>query len=150
MRLSVWPSRRIRPSPTLQHTFEVNLAPLIDIIFLQMIFFMLTSSFIFQPGITVHLPKTVTSELAESENLIITISKANQLFLNNKVVTIQELRTALSSPVGLTRPPVLIQADRDASMGRVVEIWDTCRNLGIHQVHLATDAAAADKLHQTR
>ena len=53
-------------------------------------------------------------------------------------MTLQELRSKLPS-LYATGQPILLRADRKASMGRVVEVWDLCRALGISQVHIATD-----------
>lgn len=118
---------------------DMDIAPLIDIVFQQLIFFMLTSAFVFQPGVKVHLPKSVTSDVAQRENLVITIEKGGTLSLGSRIVTLQELRSTLSDR-GFRDHPILIRADRQTSMGRVVEVWDLCRWLGIEQVNIATSA----------
>jgi len=117
---------------------QIDIAPLIDVVFQLLIFFMLTSSFIFQPGIKVNLPKAVTSEVIQEENLVITVSRENVVYLNEKVVTVKELRSSLAEVAQKNRP-LLIKADRRASLGRVVEIWDLCRELGINKVNIATN-----------
>ena len=118
----------------------MDMTPLIDIVFLLLIFFMLTSSFVFQTGIKVHLPKTVTADVAHKENLVITISKKGSLHLGAQVVTLQELKTKLAQAKNKQRP-VLLRADRESVLGRVVEIWDLCRALGFKQVNIATSGA---------
>ena len=67
---------------------QLDIAPMIDIVFLLLIFFMLTSNFVFQPGIKVKLPKAVTSEVINSENVIITITGQDLLFLNERPITL--------------------------------------------------------------
>ena len=123
-----------RPLPL---AVEMDIAPLIDIVFQQLIFFMLTSAFVFQTGVKIHLPKTVSAELAKEENFVITISKNDTLYLGNRILTLQELRSQLK-PRGESKPPILIRADRQARLGRVVEVWDLCRSLGISQINIAT------------
>jgi len=103
-----------------------------------LIFFMLTSSFIMQPGIKVNLPKAVTSEIVKYENIEIIVSGENVTYFNGKVTTTQELNKLLKQ-VAKRSQPVLIKADRRASLGRVVEIWDMCRDLGITQINIATN-----------
>lgn len=120
---------------------EMDMAPLIDIVFQQLIFFMLTSAFIFQPGVKIHLPKAVTADLIHQENLVVTVSKAGHLTLDSRVVTLQELRSRLGSQAP-NRRPLLIRADREAPLGRVVEVWDLCRSLGMTQVNIATSGDA--------
>lgn len=115
----------------------MDMTPLIDVVFQQLIFFMLTSAFVYQTGVKVHLPKSVTSDIAHQEKLTITIAKDELLYRESHVVTLQELRSWLAS-LGKTHPNILIQADKEAPLGRVVEVWDLCRSLGISQVAIAT------------
>ena len=116
---------------------QIDIAPLVDVIFLLLIFFMLSSSFTFQSGINVKLPKAVTSDILREENLIVTITSENIIYLNNDVITLKELETRLSQPDTRARP-LLIKADRRASVGRIVDVWDLCRNLGIERINIAT------------
>ena len=119
---------------------QIDIAPLIDMVFLLLIFFMLTSSFVVQPGIKVNLPKAVTSRVLEQKDINIIISAESVIYLNNKVVNLKELRNILEKRRNQDENiPVLIKADRRSSLGRVVEIWDLCRELGINKVNIATD-----------
>ena len=117
---------------------QIDIAPLIDMVFQLLIFFMLTSPFIFQPGIKVNLPKAVTSEVIQEESLVITISSENLIYINEKLVTTDELKTKLKA-ISHDKKPLLIKADRRASLGKVVEVWDLCRELGISQINIATN-----------
>ncbi len=116
---------------------QIDIAPLIDMVFQLLIFFMLTSSFVIQPGIKVNLPKAVTSETLHLENIEILVSGENVTYLNGKVVTTEELKK-LFKQVSNKDQSILIKADRRASLGRVVEIWDLARDLGITQINIAT------------
>jgi len=117
---------------------QIDIAPLIDVIFQLLIFFMLSSSFTFQSGINVKLPKAVTSDVIKEENLIVTITSENIIYLNGTVITLKELEGRLSNPLSKDRP-LLIKADRRASVGRIVDVWDLCRNLGIERINIATN-----------
>ena len=117
---------------------QIDIAPLIDIIFQLLIFFMLTSSFVMQPGIKVNLPKAVTSEVVKFENIEIMVSSESVTYFDGKVVTTQELKNLLKQ-VAKRKQAVLIKSDRRASLGRVVEIWDIARDLGISQINIATN-----------
>jgi len=116
----------------------IDIAPLVDVMFLLLIFFMLTSNFILQPGIKVHLPKAITSEIIDSENLIVSVTSQDLLYLNYKPIHIGVL-TELLDKAAQENSSVLIKADVGASLGRVVEIWDLCRQLGIEKVNIATN-----------
>ena len=116
---------------------QIDIAPLVDCVFLLLIFFMLTSNFILQPGIRVRLPRAVTSEVIDSENVVITITSQDLMFLYDKPVQIGPLTERLRD-AAREGAHVLIKADRGTSLGRIVEIWDLCRELGIAQVNIAT------------
>ena len=116
----------------------ITILPMVNVIFLLLIFFILTSPLTFQPGIKVRLPKAVTSDIIKKENWVITITGENVIYLNNALVTIKELKTSLSQSDS-QRLSVLIKADRRASVGRIVDLWDLCRVLGIEQINIATN-----------
>lgn len=117
---------------------QIDIAPLVDVIFQLLIFFMLSSSFTFQSGINVKLPKAVTSDVIKEENLIITITSENIIYLNDTIVTIKELKQELEKFRDQDRA-LLIKADRRSSMGRIVDVWDLCRNLGLEKINIATN-----------
>jgi biopolymer transport protein ExbD len=123
---------------------QIDIAPLVDVMFLLLIFFMLTSNFILQPGIRIRLPKAVTSEVISSEDLIISITAQDLIYLNRKPIEIgplvEKLKQAAQEKSGL-----LIKADTGSSLGRIVEIWDLCRQLGISQVNIATNQSKASE-----
>jgi len=100
---------------------------------------MLTASFIVMPGIKINLPKAVTSEAIKEKNIIITVTKENAIYLNEKPITSIELNNYLEGLVKLKQEkPLLIKADKDAQLGTIVSVWDICRKVGINQVNIAT------------
>jgi len=117
---------------------QIDIAPLIDMVFQLLIFFMLTSSFIFQTGIKINLPKAITSEVLQEESKVIIISSENVIYLNDQVVTLKELERILKI-AARKNTPLLIKADRRASLGRIVDVWDLCRDVGLSKVNIATN-----------
>jgi biopolymer transport protein ExbD len=115
----------------------VDLTPLINVFFLLFIFFMFTSSFIFQPGIRVNLPKAVTSEVIQAEKFVIAITKDDRLYLNDREISGEELVSSLRM-ISKQKAPLLIKADARSSLGKIVEIWDSCRREGVSQINIAT------------
>lgn len=118
---------------------QIDIAPLIDMIFQLLIFFMLTSSFVIQPGIKINLPSASTSQAIKIENIEIVVSGENIIYVNARVMTTQQLKAMLQRISQDKGHSVLIKADKRASLGRVVEIWDMCRDLGIAQINIATN-----------
>lgn len=132
---------RLRHRLELEHGLTpLDIAPLIDVVFLLLIFFLLTSSFIVQPGIRVNLPKAVTSEVVQERSLVVLVTGENLVYLGDRLVTLADLRTALTK-AAKEQTQMLIKADRGASLGRVVEVWDLCREVGIAQINIATHQA---------
>ena len=116
---------------------QMDLTPLVNVFFLLLIFFMFTSSFIFQPGIRVDLPKAVTSEIVQQETATIIIAKDNRIYLDDREITLEELNSKLGM-IAKQKVGLLVKADAGASHGRIVEVWDMCRNQGVSQVNIAT------------
>ena len=116
---------------------QIDIAPLMDIMFLLLIFFMLSSTFTSQTGIHVKLPKAVTSDAVKDENLIVTVTGENVIYFNGEIITLKELENKLKK-ISNTNQALLIKADQRASVGRIVDVWDLCRELGIERVNIAT------------
>jgi biopolymer transport protein ExbD len=114
---------------------QIDIAPLIDCIFLLLIFFMLTSNFIVIPGINVKLPKALTSDEVDTQTLTVVISSEDIFYLDDKPVTLGELEGFLK---GKKHSSIFIKSDRDASLGVVVGVWDLCKRCGIEKIGIAT------------
>jgi len=114
----------------------VDIAPMIDIVFQQLIYFMLTSSFVLHPGIRINLPKAATSQRMAPSNLVITLTKDHVIYWESDVVTLKEVRNRLKRAGG--NKPVLIRSDRHAYVDNLIELWDLCRDAGYAEVHIAT------------
>lgn len=117
---------------------QIDIAPLIDIVFQLLIFFMLTSSFVMHSGIKVSLPKSLTSEALKFGNIEILITAQNAIYLNGRIITMRDLKPLIKEAAGKNKA-ILIKADSKASLGIVVEIWDMARDSGISQINIATD-----------
>jgi len=116
-----------------------DLMPLIDVVFLLIIFFMLTTSFrtIFQ-GIKVDLPTTTTKQERIEQNIIITITKDNVLYLDKTRVTTSKLVSLLKRELGGEKGLVMINADKLVRHGKVVEIMDLAKQAGADRVGILT------------
>ncbi len=123
---------------------QLDIAPLVDVMFNLLLFFMLTSNFVIQSGIKVSLPKAITSEAlgGGKENIVVSVTGQDLLFLDEKPVSINELMAELKEAARRDKS-VLLRADTKTSLGRVVEIWDLCREYGIPQINIATNEKAA-------
>jgi len=114
---------------------------LTDIVLLLLIFFLLTSSFIVQPGIKIKLPKAATGQQDDSDKIFLTVTRKERIFLNQRQVSQSELQTQLRKL--LKDDPnklVVIRADKDLSLESTIRIIDIAKLSGAERFMIATDA----------
>ena len=121
----------------------IDLAPMLDFTINLLIFFIITTSFIKEAGVTVFKPFAVTAEHRESGNLLIAIRENGEIWMDRQRVDPRNLRTMLER-LHLERPAdtVVIIADRESNAGMVAEVMDEVRLSGIVDVSIAADTEA--------
>ncbi len=113
---------------------------LTDIIFLLLIFFLLSSSFVVQPGIKVDLPSTRTSEPESHDRVIVTVTSEGELFVGMRPVSPERLEDelrAMLDPVQ-ERPSLIIRADKTCQFHWVVRVLDAGRRVGYQRLLIAS------------
>lgn len=113
---------------------------LTDIVLLLLIFFMLTSSYVVQPGIKVKLPKAATGQQADEQRIFLTVTNNNQIFLNQKLISREVLGQNLKKM--LHEHPerlVVIRADKDLSLDKTISIIDIAKLAGAERFMIATE-----------
>jgi len=115
-------------------------AAMTDIVFLLLIFFLLTSSFIVNTGIRVDLPAAASTEPQTDAGIVLSVTKDGDLFLNERKVAWSnaedELRRALA---GSDEKLVVVRADKELALGRAVEVMDMARRSGARRLAIAAD-----------
>lgn len=116
---------------------DINLAPMVDMIFILLIFFIVTTSFVREAGLDVHRPEARTATAITSEPLILSVTADGSISLDGKTFDLRALRPrldrfAVENPEG----SVVVVADRDCPTGITVRVLDVCRLSGIHSVSL--------------
>ena len=113
----------------------INIASLVDVLFLLLIFFMVTSAFVEQPNIKLELPATRHSEVSRVERTVLTLSRDGQLFLKEKPVDKQNLEKELRRLMLDTGDEVLVlKADKLVPYGDVVDVMDSAKGAGFKKV----------------
>ena len=118
---------------------RLGIAPLIDIVFLLLIFFMVTSHFDVASGIRIRLPKASKKIFNEEKNKInLIIDKSGHAYLEGKKVDVETLQKRLQH-FGSKKGPfhLILQADKDVSHGKVVEIMDIAQAAGFRSIIIA-------------
>lgn len=112
---------------------------LTDIVLLLLIFFLLSSTFILQPGIKVELPEAQVSETVEQKTLTVTIPASGGVYLNDEPVTLTELPVRLQQALaGGADPDIVLRADENVAFRRVVEVMDVAKRVGGGRFLVAT------------
>ena len=111
-----------------------DLTPLIDMVFLLLIFFLLTSFFA-RPSIRVDLPQAAETDVAERQDVTITIEKQGRILLNGERVSVRRLEETLQWIYSSTDArEAMIQSDREVPFGKVVEVMDISKRAGAESI----------------
>jgi biopolymer transport protein ExbD len=118
----------------------LNMTPLIDCVLQLLIFFMLSSSFVLQTGIHVDLPKAKAPRLQDEQNIIITITRTNEIFLNDEKITTEQLSNSLLEKVtNAESKAVLVKPDRRVETGKLVEVMGIAKSVGVESLGIVTE-----------
>jgi biopolymer transport protein ExbD len=129
--------RRSRPG--------LDLTPLVDTVLNLLIFFMLSSSFAFQPGIRVRLPEAASKEEEPKQDLVLILTRDQRLYLNDEAISLDDLAPRLQERLRQRADAVVIvKADRDVPHGSVVEVMDAAKAAGAERLAIATEPKAPD------
>ena len=118
---------------------SINIIPLVDIVLVVLIIFMVTASYLVTPAIEVELPKARTGEPKVNTILSLVITREGDLFLNNKQIDLNALRTYIRDHKKERDLEAVIAADAVVPHGRVVELIDTIKEEGVVKFAINTD-----------
>ena len=117
-----------------------NLAPMVDVIMVLLVFFLLSSTSVLQPGIKVALPVTANRpDISSEKSIVVSISKDGAVYLNDDMVNRIELGARLRQRVmDVGNPIVVLRADRSILIENLVEIMDIAKSAGADRFVIAT------------
>ena len=118
----------------------LDITPLIDVVFLLLIFFMLSTTFIVSPGIRINLPQAEAETVRhEKKDLRIKIDAKGILFLDDQRTSAEDLDTRLLEAARLDRDTlVIIEGDENAAHKFIVDVMDRAKNSGLQRLAIAT------------
>ncbi len=127
--------RHIKPQSL---SSELNLTPLIDMVFILLIFFIVTTSFVKETGIDINRPSAQTATQQEKATILIAISEAGGIWMDRQKIDLHRVRINIErihaeNPEGA----VIILADKKSQLGLVVEVMDQARLAGVSNVSVA-------------
>ena len=119
---------------------EINLTPMLDVVFIMLIFFIVTASFIKEAGIDVNRPDAPTSERVEDANILIAISANDEIWIDRRLIDPRAVRANIErmhaeNPKG----SVVIQADKKSTNETLVTVMDASRAAGVYNISIAAN-----------
>ncbi len=131
--LNITNARRNRREAT-----ELNITPLIDMVFILLIFFLVNTSFVKETGVDVSRPTAATASTREKASILIAVDESNRVFMDQHEIDVRAVRANVER--ALAENPesnVMVIADKDSDTGVAIEVMDGCRMAGAENVSLA-------------
>jgi len=112
-----------------------------DIVFLLLVFFIVSTTFVTQPAISIKLPQAATKEMEPTESINIFLTKDNKFFVNDEQVAgFEGLSSSIKLKIFASRDKlVVIKSDRDVVFGKVVKVMDIAKQAGAKKLAIATE-----------
>lgn len=130
-----------KPFSDLNHNSEeadIDITPMLDVVFIMLIFFIVTASFIKETGIDVNRPQAATAVKKAKANILIAIDANNEIWIDRRQVDIRSVRPNIErlhaeNPQG----SVVIQADKESKTDTLIQVMDASRQAGVYNVSIA-------------
>lgn len=130
-----------------KESLGINITSLVDILFILIIFILVSTTFLEQPALNIELPKARSAGLEDVQEFVVSISKDGKMFLNNRPIDKRKLEYLLQSELKKDKNlPVVLRADKDVSYGLVIEVMDIMRNVGVKKLVALTSYKGEDNI----
>ncbi|EGA66240.1 biopolymer transporter ExbD [Vibrio brasiliensis] len=123
-----------------QEEAQVDLTSMLDIVFIMLIFFIVTSSFVRESGVEVNRP-TASNVVSQKEaGIFVAITSANDIYIDKRIVDVERVQATIEHLI-LDKPDasLVIQADEHAYSGTVVKVMDAAKGAGVRNIALAAE-----------
>ena len=129
-----------RRHATQEEETEINITPMLDVVFIMLIFFIVTTSFIKETGIDPNRPEAETATANTHGNILIAISEFDQVWMNKNQIELAQIRAMVESAVAeIPESSVIIIADEKASTGILIDLMDQVRLGGVANIMVAAE-----------
>ncbi len=132
--------RRAPISQAVAEEEEINITPMLDVVFILLIFFIVTANFIKEPGLEVNRPDSETAEPTENAAILIAVGNAGEIYMDGRRIDKRQVkanvvRLLAENPQG----SVVIQADEKATADTIMAVMDGAREAGVYNNSLASE-----------
>jgi biopolymer transport protein ExbD len=119
---------------------DINITPLMDITFIMLIFFIVTSTFVKEPGVEINRPEAQTAEERRLASILVAIDAENEIWINKEKVPIEQVRTTVlqmrqENPKGTA----VVQVDARARSKLLVDVVNEIRDAGVDDIAVSTE-----------
>jgi biopolymer transport protein ExbD len=119
---------------------EINITPMLDIVFIMLIFFIVTTSFVTEPGISPRKPVAETATEKSRGNVLIAISQSGQIWMDKRSVELSQVRAMVEAAMAENpESSAVIIADEEADSGILIDLMDQIRLGGIATISIAAE-----------
>jgi len=123
-------------------TTDINITPLIDMVFILLIFFVVTTSFVKETGVDINRPTASTAVLKGKGAILVAVNQSGQIFMENKQIDIRSLRAHIERSLSdIPEGTVVIIADKVSYTGIIIRVMDQCRLAGAKKISIAASVA---------
>lgn len=130
--------RRFTHNKTKEET-EINLTPMLDVVFIMLIFFIVTTSFVKEAGIQVNRPSAKTSEQKAKANIMVAIRNNNEIWIDKRMVDLRAVRANIEKLKALnSQNSIVIQSDKESKTDTLIKVMDQIRLAGITEISIST------------
>jgi biopolymer transport protein ExbD len=121
---------------------EVNMTPMLDVVFIMLIFFIVTASFVKEAGVDVNRPPALTAIAKDKGNILIAITESGQVWIDRRQVDPRSLRASIERLHGENpQGAIVIQADKNSQNHLLVAVMDAAKAAGVNQIAIATEGS---------
>lgn len=119
---------------------EINISPLIDIVFILLIFFIVTTVFVDETGVEVNKPQALSAKQLEKNSILIAITENGQVIYGGRVIGVEGVGGVIRRLSKKEQMPVIIQVDKKVPADLLVQVIDQSKIAGVSSVNIATEA----------
>ena len=132
--------RRSLISQAVEEAEEPNITPMLDVVFILLIFFIVTANFIKDPGLEMNRPDSETAEITENAAILIAIGPAGEIYMDGRRIDVRQvkanvIRLMAENPQGA----VVMQADEKATAEKIIAVMDEVREAGVIDISIASE-----------
>jgi len=117
---------------------KIDLSPMIDCIFILLIFFIVTTVFVEEPGVDILKPAAITAQDLEKNSIILAVTAEGKVIYGGKEIGIGGVSVRVKQLLQENAYPVIIQGDRNASHKVVSQVWTEVKNAGANKISIST------------